>query len=758
MNAKLVDHFRHHPDPLPVLPVISLLPQNDLSRTPSPKQRIAQFTQVVYRRLMHSYRVASLLLVALTVSASAQSTPKLIPMPREVRAGDTQPLSQGVQISCASPCAPEDAFAIDDLRESLAARGIQVNSTSPVNILVARYGSANSRSILADASGKPGLTDFPAQMKAEGYAIIPDGKGLALTAASDSGIFYALQTVKQMFTGYGATAVLHTATIRDWPAMRYRGLSDDLSRGPVPTFEFQKKQIRKMAEFKINIYSPYFEHTMQYSSLPLMAPPGGTITQAQARELVAYAAKYHITVIPEQEAFGHLHYLLNWEQYSPIAETPHGHVLAPGQPDAQKLTHDMFTELASIFPGPFLHIGADETVELGKGQTKAEVDAKGLGPVYLGFLEKIVADLKPLNRKLLFWGDIAYKEPELLKQVPDSFKKATIAVPWEYNPQPRGFTNYIKPFTDAGFETWVAPGINNWSRVYPNWNNAFANIQQFTLDGQKLGATGQLNTIWDDDGEALANADWYGILFGAEAAWHQGEASVPSFQSSFGEVFHGDSTGKIDQAQREIMAAHQLLKDSPYQVDAQDLIFWQDPWNADGQRIAGQIRAVLPELRRHAERALVLVAEARSANPNLRENDALDVLELGARRMDLIALKFQVSDEIAASYAHAFALQSSKVKDDRLEVSRELNSINGVNGKLQDLRNNYSLIRDLYEQAWLKSYRPYFLRNNLERYDFTIQMWLGRIDRMRVAQRLWTNSQTVVPASELGIPAPPQPN
>ena len=172
--------------------------------------------------------------------------------------------------------------------------------------------------------------------------------------------------------------------------MKYRGLHDDLSRGPVPTLEFQKKLIRTLAAYKANIYSPYFEHTMQYTGHPLMAPPGGTITQDQARELVAYAAKYHVTVIPEQEAFGHLHYLLNWEQYTPLAETPHGHVLAPAQPDAQKLTHDMFFELAKIYPGPFLHLGADETAELGKGQTKPQVDAQGLGAVYLGFLQRIV--------------------------------------------------------------------------------------------------------------------------------------------------------------------------------------------------------------------------------------------------------------------------------------------------------------------------------------------------------------------------------
>ena len=196
-------------------------------------------------------------------------------------------------------------------------------------------------------------------------------------------------------------------------------------------------------------------------------------------------------------------------------------------------------------------------------------------------------------------------------------------------------------------------------------------------------------------------------------------------------------------------------KDSDYKTDAQDLLFWQDPWNADGQRIAGEIRPILSDLRLHAERAISLVAEARNVNPNLRETDALDVLELGARRMDLIGLKFQLTDEIATSYAHAFALQTTKVKEDRQELARELGNINSVNGKLQDLRNNYSLLRDLYEQAWLKSYRPYFLRNNLERYDLTIQMWLQRSDKVRTAQRQWANSQTLPPAADLGIPAPP---
>ena len=88
-------------------------------------------------------------------------------------------------------------------------------------------------------------------------------------------------------------------------------------------------------------------------------------------------------------------------------------------------------------------------------------------------------------------------------------------------------------------------------------------------------------------------------------------------------------------------------------------------------------------------------------------------------------------------------------------MGRDLVDINAVNGKLQDLRNIYSLLRDLYQQAWLKSYRPYWLGNNLARYDLTIQLWLGRIDKVRTAQRQWDRSQSLPSAAEVGIPPAP---
>ncbi len=672
----------------------------------------------------------------------------MLPMPREVREEKVLPLNNGVSVLCTG-CDAADSFAAEDLRSSLKAMGVAVTAEAPLSISLIRSGALEGRQALGSVQITP-------TMQAEGYAIVPRGNGIAVIGATPEGVFYGAQTAKQLVEDGAAGKVLHIVTLRDWPAMRYRGLHDDLSRGPVPTLDFQKKQIRTLAAYKANIYSPYFENTMQYVSDPLAAPPGGSISPAEARELVAYAAKYHVTIVPEQEAFGHLHFMLEQELYAPLAETPHGHVIAPGAPGAIPLIDRMFKELAQEYPGPFLHLGADETFELGKGATKAEVDARGLGAVYLDFMQKIVADLKPLNRTFLFWGDVAQKEPALVKALPQDFKRSTVAVAWEYSPH-ASFVPYVKPYTDASLPCWVAPGVNNWNRVFPDNNLALENIQGFTAQGQLSGCGGQLNTVWDDDGEALFNANWYGVLFGAAAAWQPGPSSIPQFQRTYGRVFHGDSTGKVDEAEKELMAAHLLLKDSFAKgADANDFIFWMDPFTPEGRKLAATMRPLNHNLRLHAERALVLVREARNT-ASLREPDALDVMELAARRIDFIGLKFQIADEIAAEYARAYALQTSKVRTDRAELIRALSDIahpNSVQGKMEDLRNSYSMMRDLYEAAWLKSYHPYYLSNMSERYTLAVDTWIQRGDKVRAARRAWNDSGTLPPASELGIPTP----
>jgi hypothetical protein len=717
--------------------------------------QLSRHGPLLYRYVMR-LRLAATLLAA---TASAQ-TVHLIPMPREVHSSSALPLSNGIQINCAQPCDAEDSFAVAELKATLAARGIAVtDAASAPHIFVTRYSTPLGQSIYKESlPANIKSTTMPAEMQAEGYAITPDRDGIALTAATSAGIFYALQTAKQLIIGDGPNAQLTIATVRDWPALKYRGLHDDLSRGPIDTLEFQKKLIRTLAAYKVNLYSPYFETTQQYASNPLAATPGYSLSADDARQLVAYARQYHVLVVPEQEAFGHLRHMLLWEQYADVAETPHGAVLSPGQPGSIPLIHNMFTELAALYPSPFLHIGGDETADLGYGRTKPEVDSRGLAPVYLDFLQQIVASLRPLHRKVLFWGDVAQDSPALVKALPQSFKDQTIAIAWGYLPDPKGgFIKQIKPFTDAGIELWVAPAINNYRQVWPNQQLALDDIQQFTRDGQRYGATGQLNTLWNDDGESLANMNWYGILFGAAAAWQPGESSIPAFQASFGPVFHGDTSGLINQAQGELTAAMGLLQSNKVvsATEGTDILFWVDPWSKDGQVFAGRMRPIATAIRLHAERAIGLVQQARNANPGLREADALDAMDFGARRIDFLALKFQLSDEMASSYAHAQLTAAGDWKKAHPGVSAQLSDINGVNGRLQDLTYGYGQLRDMYEQQWLHTYRPANLRPVLERYDYTVGLWLARIDKVRSIQRQWTDTHTLPSAADAGIPPPP---
>jgi len=675
------------------------------------------------------------LFALLVVPSPAQSAPTcadlhVVPAPRDCKTVRSIALgAAGIRVI--PDRYGEDEFAAKDLEESLKDRGIAIGGEKAFTVRLERFTSERAK----DSLEKP----------EEAYMIEPSGtRELVVRAQTAAGLFYGAQTVKQLIRGAGKDAVLLAPTIRDWPAMPNRGLSDDWSRGPLPNMEFLKREIRTLAAFKYNLFSPYFEHTFAYASTPVAAFPGGAMTPEEGKELVEYAAKYHITIIPEQEAFGHLHHFLKFEQYSSLGETPHGAVLAPGDPGSVPQIGEWFGELAKVFPGPYVHIGADETSQLGLGRTRDLVAQQGLGKTYIDFLVKIHQQLAPLNKRLLFWGDIAENSPELVGTLP----KDMIAVSWHYDAKP-DFTQNLEPFLKSGLETWVATGVNNWSRVYPDNNEALGNIRAFVRDGQKLGAKGMLNTVWNDDGEGIFDNNWFGVVFGAAAAWQPGESSEDNFIASFGQAFHNDQTGKISQAQQELMAANLVLKKAGLN-DAQDSYFWVDPFSPQGQQVAAKLMPVVSDLRLHAEKAITLLAQARAAG-KLENQEALDAMELGARRIDFIGTKFQFAQDSINLYSQAQKLADDKSHWD--EVSEALYTIGSANGRLQDIRDGYSQLGELYRQAWMRDNRAYWLANNMALYHRATQMWVGRAMAWQNVIQNWWNTHSLPPAAQVGLPA-----
>jgi hypothetical protein len=684
-----------------------------------------------------------LLTLACGGSTWASAQVHLLPVPREANFGATTPLG-AIQVTVPDHN-EDDLFAAKDLEA--AARSIASQKELP-----AKPGSVYRVSLLrADSVAAKALLSrtklaFDSAMEPEGYVLVIEAHQASIVAASGSGIFYGVQTFKQLLPLPEADRVLPTGAVRDWPALRYRGVQDDLSRGPIPTLEFQKHQVRVLASFKANIYSPYFEHTLIYPNEPMAAPFGGAMTPEEVRELVAYARQYHVTILPEQEAFGHLHHVLKYELYQDAAETPHGHVLAPGQSASLPLIKDWFTQIAAEFPSPFMHIGADETWDLGAGRTRDQVQSQGRGPVYVAFLKQIHDELAPLNRRLLFWGDIGGTDPDAVAGLP----KDMIAVPWNYW-STSGFDKMIEPFAKAGMETWVAPGDANWNEVYPEAKIALWNIQGFIRDGQRFGSTGAINTVWNDDGEGLFNQDWYGVLFGPVASWQSGESPIPDYQDAYGVLFHGDVSGKVNEAEKELMAANEVLRIADLHLSS-DAVFWLDPWSEQGQEVSVKLLPQAAELRLHAERAVVLLSQARTANPGLKEQDALTAMDLGARRLDLIGMKFELADEIARSYATAIENQHDKTHD--ADVSNALSEIGGNNGRCQDLRDAYSAAKAEFSQVWLGENRPYWLNNVTVRYDLAIQKWQLRAEAFEEARQSRGLGKDLPAPASLGLPAP----
>jgi hypothetical protein len=260
-----------------------------------------------------------------------------------------------------------------------------------------------------------------------------------------------------------------------------------------------------------------------------------------------------------------------------------------------------------------------------------------------------------------------------------------------------------------------------------------------------------LNTSWDDWGETLFEQTWLAVLYGAAASWQQGESDSDRFLAAYPRAFHGDTLGNVARAERRLMDAHAILRKAGL-GEATDRLFWIDPWTSEGQLVAAKLLPVTHDLRIAAEDAIEAVIAARRSGA-LREPAALDAIELGARRIDMVGLKFQTSNDVATMYAHVYALNRDTATSRNVKWF-DLADISGINGRLQDLRDMHSQIRELYEAAWLRENRPYWIENVLARYDVAIQTWVRRIDTMNDVRAVWARNHTMPTADSLGIPAP----
>ncbi|MGH9873383.1 MAG: family 20 glycosylhydrolase, partial [Pyrinomonadaceae bacterium] len=485
----------------------------------------------------------------------------------------------------------------------------------------------------------------------------------------------------------------------------------------------------------------YMEHTFASSANPLIGPAGGALTPDEIRELVAYARRYHIELVPEQQTFGHLHKALKLEKYNELAETPYGDVLSPQQEGSYKLIAAWYRELNELFPGKFFHIGADETFELGEGQSSEAAKARGVGAIYFEHLTRVREVLKPYDRRLMFWGDIALNHPDLIGSVP----KDMIVMNWDYAPKD-DYLSRIKPFKDAGLEQFVCPGVHNWNQIFPNLEAASKNVANFVRDGKASGALGMMNTSWDDDGESLFEMTWHGIVLGAAASW-QNEAVVRNaFDEDFDWAFFRNEGHEFSEALHALGGVNGLLG-----IGSSDELFWRDPFTASFQKQARTLKSQIQEMRLAAENADESLL--RNGTKARRNRSMIPVMRFAAQRFDHLGRRIQVMEKFSEVYWDAYLNLG-----DRRKVGRLRNYWGNIYNSLREMTEELTILRENYRTLWLAENRAYWLDSVLARYDQAALTWLNKSKALAEAVRVYNTNSILPDPEQFGLGPRPEPS
>ncbi|MBN1287933.1 MAG: family 20 glycosylhydrolase [Anaerolineae bacterium] len=368
----------------------------------------------------------------------------------------------------------------------------------------------------------------PAQTpKSEGYRLTISPDHIHIVAHDAAGAFYAAMTLKQLARQFTGTGALPCLRISDWPDFPNRGVMLDISRDKVPTLATLFALMDKLAEWKVNQFQLYTEHTFAYRSHRVVWEHASPMTGEDIMALDAYCRARFIELVPNQNSFGHMARWLEHDAYKHLAEAPDGYTypwggrsdgpfsLAPLVSGSIELLQDLYAELLPHFASRQFNVGLDETWDLGQGRSKEVCEEIGKGRVYLRFLQSIHALVRAHGRTMQFWGDIIQQHPELIAELPRNI----IALEWGYEAN-HPFAEDGARFAAADVPFYVCPGTSSWNSIAGRTDNALGNLWNAAENGLKHGAIGYLNTDWGDNGHFQPlPVSYLGYAYGAAVSW-----------------------------------------------------------------------------------------------------------------------------------------------------------------------------------------------------------------------------------------------
>jgi len=336
----------------------------------------------------------SAMLLAQSAAAAQPSRPSLIPFPTSVE--------------WKSGSVPINANSVIDARGEAVLTATYLART--MGLHQGRNGTTRIRLSLVPASRMGGP---------EAYHLKASGKEVLIEASDPRGLFYGVQTLRQLVTGAKGSGAVPDVDINDAARFRWRGLLIDLGRhffaNPV-LFEM----IDEMAAYKLNTLHLHLTDDpgwrIEIPGYPKLTQgevkPDGTreyFTGNDIRDIVAYAAERHITVVPEIEMPSH-----SGSAGSAYPELYNGgSALDPANPQTYAFLRAVFAEVARLFPDPFIHFGGDEVGDdvwkdvKDVQKLKADQGMKSTKEVEAYFVRNVVQIIKSVGKRPMAWDEQA---------------------------------------------------------------------------------------------------------------------------------------------------------------------------------------------------------------------------------------------------------------------------------------------------------------------------------------------------------------
>jgi len=254
---------------------------------------------------------------------------------------------------------------------------------------------------------------------------------------------------------------------------KIRAVQLDLAR-QMETIDFIKGFIDFIATNGYNTLSLYLEGRIKTLSFPFPGPEE-SYTQEKMRDLVSYAQRKGIEVIPVISALGHAELFLKHSSLESLAENREGfqgrfgsglkHVFCPSQSGTYEFLDAYFSEICELFPSRYFHVGCDESWDIGccefcrdrlqKGETQSDIFAKHLLAIRSIVTEK-------LGKRMIVWDDMFEYYPEAL----DALPRDVILACWQYQAdvdKTKGHFNNrlvadsLEHYEQLGFEYLICP-------------------------------------------------------------------------------------------------------------------------------------------------------------------------------------------------------------------------------------------------------------------------------------------------------------